>query len=222
MIQEQNKISNWSQCFKQHLVIGISSYLLYLLFYYSKSGLPHIHQINRSWADTSVVLLFITLMIGPIVRISPKFKYLIPWRRDFGLWFALTAVLHIGLLAHINLHWHLFRFFMDEQGVLLKGAAHASNWAGLIALMETIVLAITSNRISEKFLGKSAWKYIQQTTYTVFWLVVLHTFIFVYLLDKRNAFLFLCFFWAGIFSVICLQIWGFLITIKMNRRNNRS
>ena len=215
------KLSNeWLRFFLQNAVLGVASYLLYLLFFWSKSGIPFSHQINRAWADVSILLLCISLMIGPLVRISPQFKLLIPWRRDIGLWFAITSLIHIGLLAQLHLKWNLLRFFFNEEGKLLKQTAHASNWIGLVALLGMIVLSVTSNRYSEKLLGSSSWKFVQQSAYSVFWLVVLHTFIFVYMLDARKALLFQWFFWSGAIAVIGFQFWGFILTVKIKRRKD--
>ncbi|MBZ0256452.1 ferric reductase-like transmembrane domain-containing protein, partial [bacterium] len=163
MNQDKN---GWLRCLKQHLVIGVSAYLLYLCFYYSKAGLPPSHQVNRSWADASIVFLCVSLMIGPLVRITPKFKFLTPWRRDIGLWFAFTSFIHIGVLAQWHLKWNVLKFFLNENGELLKQTAHASNWVGLAALVGIIALSITSNRYSEKFLGSSSWKFVQQAAYS--------------------------------------------------------
>ena len=210
--------NEWLRFFLQNAVLAVASYLLYLMFFWSKSGIPFSHQINRSWADVSIVLLCLSLITGPLVRISPKFKLLIPWRRDIGLWFAITGVIHIGLLAHLHLKWNLLRFFINEEGELLKHTAHASNWVGLVALLGMIVLTITSNRYSEKLLGTSSWKFVQQSVYSVFCLVVLHTFIFVYMADDRKAFLFQWFFWSGVIAVIGFQFWGFILTVKIKQR----
>lgn len=212
---------NWGRCIKQHIVLGVLAYLLYRYFFWTKEGLPYGHQVNRAWADASVVFLFLSLLLGPLNRLWPRFKVLIPWRRDIGLWFAITGVIHIGLIAQRQ-EWNVMRFFLNEKGELLTAAAHASNWVGLVALCMTSVLAVTSNRFSEVFLGASTWKFIQQNVYAVFFLTVLHTFIFVYQVDGRESEIFRLFFWIGIVSVCGLQLWGLIHTIRMNRSRTKS
>ena len=54
----------WKRCIWQHLVLAIAAYLLYWFFFWTKEGLPAGHQINRSWADASMVFLFLTLLVG--------------------------------------------------------------------------------------------------------------------------------------------------------------
>ena len=114
------------RCFSQHLVLAVAAYALYRFFYWTKEGLPAGHQINRSWADASMVFLFLTLLVGPLARLWPNCRMLIPWRRDFGLWFAITAVVHIGLLAELR-NWDVLRFFVNDEGELLKAAAHGTS-----------------------------------------------------------------------------------------------
>ena len=203
-------------------MLGVIAYLLYLFFFWTKDGLPAGHQINRSWADASMVFLFTSLLVGPLNRLWPRFKVFIPWRRDIGLWFAITAIIHIGLLAQRQ-GWNVLRFFMSEDGEILKAAAHASNWVGLIALGITFVLMLTSNSISVVLLGASSWKFVQQNVYSVFYLTCLHTFIFVYQVDSRKSEIFRMVFWIGIVLVIGFQLWGMIRTIRLkNRRMNNT
>ena len=205
------------RCFSQHLVLAVVAYVLYRFFYWTKEGLPAGHQINRSWADASMVFLFLTLLVGPLSRLWPRLNVLIPWRRDFGLWFAITAVIHIGLLAELR-NWNVLRFFVNDEGELLKAAAHASNWVGLVALGILLILAVTSNQFSEKLLGGSGWKFVQQNAYGLFFLSCLHTFIFVYQVDGRQSAVFKWIFWIGILLVGMFQIWGFVRTIRAKHR----
>lgn len=164
-----------------------------------------------------MVFLFASLMIGPAARLWPGFRTMIPWRRDIGLWFAITAVIHIALLAQRQ-HWNPLRFFVSEEGELLRAAAHSSNWIGLVALVLLAVLAITSNKFSENLLGGSGWKFAQQQVYSVFFLTCLHTFIFVYQVDGRKSVAFKWIFWIGILLVLLIQILGFVNTIQSKRR----
>lgn len=214
--------NDWLRFAIQNIVIGLISYLLYLLFFWSKDGLPYSHQVNRAWADVSILLLCLSLLIGPLVRIKSMFKFLIPWRRDIGLWFAITSLIHIGFLLHLQTQWNPLKFFINDEGELLKAAAHAGNWIGLLALIGTIFLTLTSNRMSEKLLGSSGWKFLQQSVYSVFWLSLLHTFIFIYLVDNRMSYFYLWFFWISVIAVLILQTFGFLISVNMNKQRNNT
>lgn len=209
------KIKNeWLRFLIQNGVLGIISYFLYLLFFWSKEGLPYSHQVNRAWADVSILLLCFSLMIGPLVRIKSVFKFLIPWRRDVGLWFAITSFIHIGLLLHLHLNWNPLKFFINDENEFLKATSHAGNWVGLFALVGTLFLTVTSNRISEKILGTSGWKFLQQSVYSVFWLSLLHTFIFIYMVDSRMSYFYLWCFWISIIVTLILQSWGYIISIR--------
>ena len=167
-----------------------------------------------------MVLLCLSLLIGPLNRIWPVFAPLVAWRRDLGLWFGITASIHVYLLAERR-KWDVLGFFFDDEMLLLKATAHASNWVGLVALGLTIFLALTSNAFSKKLLSPSGWKFAQQSVYSVFLLSVLHTFIFVYQVDGRQSEAFRLIFWIGILSVCSFQFLGFLKTVLIRRKTSR-
>ena len=54
------------------------------------------------------------------------------------------------------------------------------NLLGVIAIFYGLLLAFTSNDLSQKFLGGSSWKFLQQVVNTFWMLVILHTSYFLY------------------------------------------
>ncbi|MBI1389195.1 MAG: hypothetical protein GC154_12180 [bacterium] len=210
-----DKGNTYSRYLIQNAALGGAALVMYYFFFWTKAGLPRVHQINRSWADASIVFLAVTLLIGPLVRLWPDLKTLTLWRRDMGMWFGITALIHICVLLQMNLHWNVLRFFMDEDHHLLKAAAHASNWIGLVAIVITLVLMGTSNGWSERFLGPGGWKWIQQSSYSVFYLSYLHAYIFVILIDPRQSTAFL---WISISGLIMTMLMQFAAFYKSVRR----
>lgn len=82
-------------------------------------------------------------------------------------------------LFGFEFHPQFQRYVMFQHGFGL------ANVLGIAALIYASVLALTSNNLSERFLGASVWKYVQQSTYVLWWLIVLHTgyFMFMHFLD---------------------------------------
>ena len=63
-----------------------------------------------------------------------------------------------------------------------------ANLIGVLALLYGLVLAITSNDRSMRVLGSAVWKFVQQGTYVLWALIVVHTayFLFMHFLDYHR------------------------------------
>ncbi|MFV2034854.1 MAG: ferric reductase-like transmembrane domain-containing protein, partial [Halocynthiibacter sp.] len=127
----------------------------------------------------------------PLARVLAGTKRLLPWRRELGIYGVLLALAHaviiligwvqLDLMRIIGFEFHpqLQRYVMFQQGFGL------ANILGIFALVYAAVLALTSNDLSQRVLGASVWKYVQQGTYILWWLIILHTgyFLFMHFLD---------------------------------------
>lgn len=51
----------------------------------------------RAIGDTGYSLLFLTLIIGPLSKLLTRSNFLVSWRREIGIWFAIMAITH-GIL----------------------------------------------------------------------------------------------------------------------------
>jgi sulfoxide reductase heme-binding subunit YedZ len=116
---------------------------------------------------------------------------MLPYRRELGIYAVIAAIIHtvIILIGWVQLDFaRLFGFEFHPQlqeYVMVQQGFGLGNLIGIAALLYGIVLAVTSNDFSQKRLGTSVWKYIQQGAYVLWWLVVLHTayFLFFHFLD---------------------------------------
>ena len=174
------------------LIIAISALVGYLLLL-SRSEWSEMHRYNRALGDLSLLLVAVAMVIGPLTRLSSArfFRKLLPYRRELGIYSVLAATVHtiIILFGWVQLdfarlfgfefHPQLQRYVMVQQGFAF------ANVVGIAALLYGFVLAGTSNDFSQRKLGASVWKYIQQGAYVLWWLVVLHTayFLFFHFLD---------------------------------------
>jgi len=71
----------------------------------------------RLWkavGDAAFVLLVVTLTRGPLSRIKRRTTRWLPWRRQFGIWFAIIASLHAVLIINGWARWSLRRFLGYE------------------------------------------------------------------------------------------------------------
>ena len=171
----------------RHLLIGTIALLLALPFWYGRLDWDPEMRFWRAIGDSSFLLLFFTLAIGPLAQHWPTAGRLIPWRRETGIWFGIMAFVHTLLVWHGWARWDIWRFlgydFVPQLGRLarMEPGFGLSNLIGMVAVLLTITLVATSSNYAINRLGAAAWKWLQYGSYTVFYLVVLHTVYFLFL-----------------------------------------
>jgi sulfoxide reductase heme-binding subunit YedZ len=178
-------------------------------------SLPLSHAVP---AATSLVLLCLILMLGPVARFVPRLRPVVPWGRELGIAMFVTAGLHVAILVGPNLEISGYfgerRYTRDfEFGTRMWDAA---NWVGVVALGYALVLAATSNDWSQRKLGRG-WKFLQRQTYTLFVLAWLHTAAFVLLGAGHNATIFTWLFWSVTTAAVVCQLAGFVHTVRAPR-----
>lgn len=144
------------------------------------------HAWNRALADVSLVLLAVSMAIGPLSRVWAPAGRLLPWRRETGIWTVVYGAAHTIVILDGWVEWDLVRLFgflrhpqLDQYVMILHGFG-LGNILGLLALLYGAVLVATSNNASQRFLGGPAWKFVQQGSYTLWMLVLAHTGYFLY------------------------------------------
>lgn len=175
----------------RHLaVIVVSATVVYLLLL-SRAEWSPMHRWNRAVGDMSLALVAAAMALGPLSRLWRPATAMLAFRREFGIYAILLALIHTVVilvgwveldllrLFGLELHPGLQRYVMVQHGFAL------ANGLGLLALMFGAVLAVTSNDLSMRWLGDTVWKFVQQGSYVLWWLAVGHTayFLFVHFLD---------------------------------------
>jgi len=144
----------------------------------------------RLWkavGDASYVLLLVTLILGPLAKLVPVTRSWVKWRRQIGIWFALTASLHGFLILDGWARWSLRRFlgyeFIPQLGreVRLEPGFGMANIVGVTALVLALVLAATSSDFALRRLGRPAWSWLHRLAQTVLVLSLLHGAYFLFI-----------------------------------------
>jgi len=144
----------------------------------------------RLWkavGDTAYVLLLATMAVGPLARLTPVARAWIRWRRQLGIWFALTATLHGVLVLNGWARWGLRRFlgyeFVPQLGreVRLEPGFGLANLVGAVALVLGLLLAATSSDRALRALGRPAWTWLHRLAQTVLILSLLHGAYFLFI-----------------------------------------
>lgn len=188
----------------------------------------------RLWkavGDASLVLLLVTMSIGPLGRLWRPARRLLGWRRELGIWFALVAAVHVVLILDGWARWTVLGFFGFEFVPQLGRVARMepgfglSNLIGAVAMVWALALAATSSDWAMRRLGPSAWKWLHNGAYVVFWAVVLHVAYFLYLHYTASFHKqipppdwFRLPFAVASGSVVALQLAAFVATVRTRRR----
>lgn len=212
----------------RHLVVAAATLGLTVLYLLARGSLAYNgHNWNRSFADASVVLLAVTLAIGPLAKLWRPAAHALEWRRETGIWGAIAAAIHVGIFWEWSLAWDWRRFFypglhgdsattLMGSDALAPSAFNLANVVGLIALVYAVVLALTSNDLSQRVL-KGGWTWLMKRATTMQLLVLLHTWLFAYYVTREQA-LPVGTLWASFLFVLVLQSLAFAKTVWIRPR----
>jgi len=171
----------------RHLGVLLIGALVTYGFLELRSSWSSMHQWNRAVGNASVMLISLAMTIGPLSRLWPGARRLLPWRRELGVWGIALAVVHTVIILAGWVEWDLMRLFgfamIPEIGkyVMLQHGFGLANAIGIVALLYGIVLGATSNDRSQNLLGGTVWKFVQQGAYVLWILILVHTAYFLYL-----------------------------------------
>jgi DMSO/TMAO reductase YedYZ heme-binding membrane subunit len=208
----------WGQWYR-HFIALFLLLCLAVLFALSRGGELSIGVLGLGFADASVILLCVTLSIGPAVRLRPGLYPIMTWRRHLGIAVVAGALMHILAFEALDL-LALPKLFLDQVDgriVLQKDEVAAASWIGLTALVYVTVLGITSNDFSQRLLGR-AWKQVHGQSHTLFVLAVIHSALAVYVLEESKGVLFPYALWMGIATTLGLQLADFVATVRQSRK----
>lgn len=172
----------------RNILIGLISIMIVYLFYLSRPEWSFSHRFWRAIGDGGFILLILILLIGPLAKIFPKyFVRFLSWRKELGIWMALLAFLHSYLILKDWIRWDYMKFFgyeyIPQAGayVSVEPGFGMANLIGLVAVIFTIILFVTSSNKAIQFLGPKSWKFLHYSAYIIFYLVFLHVFYFLFI-----------------------------------------
>ncbi len=170
----------------RHLLVIIISVIGVYALLESRAQWSEMHRWNRAVGDMSVILVAFSMSIGPLSRLFPKARSAIPWRREFGIYGVLLAIIHTFIILAGWVEWEWMRLFgyqLHPSGVyiMLQQGFGLANIIGFVALFYGLILAISSSDWSQRVLSGPIWKFLQQSAYVLWMLIVVHTAYFLYL-----------------------------------------
>lgn len=167
-------------------VVAVAAALLFAFASVHAEWSP-MHRWNRAFGDASLVLIALSMGLGPLARLARPTVRLLKFRRELGIYGCLLAIVHTAVILVGWVQWDLMRLFGFEwhpdlqEYVMLQHGFGLANGIGLAALLLACILALTSNDLSQRRLGVSAWKFLQMGVLPIWWLTVAHVAYFLFL-----------------------------------------
>ena len=167
---------------RHHLPLVLLSAASVWLLYATRSYPDVITRLSFATAWPGLVLLTVTLLIGPWRTLRGKAPILSQdLRRDIGIWGGSLGVLHAGVGQFEHLRGRPWLYYVYEKTQehlvpLRHDMFGFSNFTGLFAALILLALLTTSNDASLRKLGGTGWKSLQRWNYACFGLTALHTF----------------------------------------------
>lgn len=179
----------------RHGLMALLSAGLVLIFAAIHGEWSPMHRWNRALADASLVLVALSMGLGPLARLLRPAVLVLPYRREAGIYGCLLALAHAGIILVGWVEWDLMRLFGFEwhpdllSYVMLQHGFGLANAIGIAALLLAILLATTSSEVAMRRLGVSGWKFLQMGVLPLWWLSVAHVayFLFMHFLSFHRA-----------------------------------
>ncbi|WP_306252655.1 Rieske 2Fe-2S domain-containing protein [Parvularcula sp. IMCC14364] len=131
----------------------------------------------RAFGTCAFLLLSFILMIGPLARLSDRFKPMLYNRRHFGVFTFLIAAVHF-LLALVWYHGFgpinplLSLFVSNQPGGTFPGFPFEV--FGLVAFVIMLLMAVTSHDFWLNNLSAPVWKALHMLVYVAYGLLIIH------------------------------------------------
>ncbi len=202
----------------QHFIVGVFSIVLAFSF-------KHFLGIRGStaFARVSFILLVLTLLIGPVMRlkkprvVSTPLKLPWSWRSELGIWFTITSLVHVFAAMSGRPNWDLLKALGGGIG---GGGYGLANLLGLVALFWALILTATSFGKVIKWLGVESWRWLHSFTYVIFYLVAAHSIYFQFFSSYGGGPDFFGYMYAAMVLLItALQFAAFAKTVGEQRKN---
>jgi sulfoxide reductase heme-binding subunit YedZ len=202
---------------RHHLPLALLSAGSIGLLYATRDYADVITRLSFSTAWPALVLLTLTLMIGPWRVLKGRAPVISQdQRRDIGIWAGILGLLHTGIGQCVHLRGRPWLYYVYE-----KSQAHLvplrhdmfgfSNFSGLFAALILLAALATSNDASLRAMGGTQWKRLQRWNYACFALAAFHTFGYLVGIESLRA-------GSIITAAICVILTGSLQWAGFRRR----
>lgn len=136
------------------VVIGFIIFLILSFYIFERRGYYNLYIMNKVFAGTSLVLLCIVLLIGPLCGFSQKFTLWLTLRKELGMLSFFLALTHSIISFFFLPDKFPPIYFFNEEPVPFV--------FGLLSIILLTGIAIISNNFFMNKLGAQRWWFIQR------------------------------------------------------------
>lgn len=221
------KVVQWTPFKKRYdlwLLAGIAAYLtVFIAISFMLGGddasLHPVQVIIRATGTLAFLLLTFILCIGPLARLTDRFKPFLYNRRHLGVTTFLIALIHAAL---VTLWYHGFSDLNPLVSLLISNPNYDSlsgfpfESLGLVALIIMFLMAATSHDFWNANLGPGFWKALHMSVYIAYGLLIAHVALGAIQFEKHPLYVaLLC---LGSVTVAGLHIFTGLATLRPAHR----
>ncbi|MEL6257468.1 MAG: ferric reductase-like transmembrane domain-containing protein [Pseudomonadota bacterium] len=146
-----------------------------------------IQILMRATGSLALIMLTVILSIGPLARLTPRFKPFLYNRRHLGVSTFIVALLHAALVlmwyhGFSDLNVFVSLFASNPRYDSLQGFPFES--LGVVAFFILFVMAATSHDFWNANLGPGLWKALHMMVYAAYACIVAHVMLGVVQLEK--------------------------------------
>jgi sulfoxide reductase heme-binding subunit YedZ len=167
---------------RHHLPLAILTLGAAVMLYVTRPYQDVITKLSFASAWPGLVLITLTLLIGPFKQIwGRNVAVSQDFRRDVGIWAGMVGIFHAGIGQCVHLRWRPWLYYVYEtwSKAHVQPLRHdlfgLANYTGLISALVLLMLLATSNDASLRALGTPGWKSLQRWNYLCFGLLIIHT-----------------------------------------------
>lgn len=179
----------------RHALVAVLAAGLVLVFAAFHAEWSPMHRWNRAFGDAALLLIALSIGLGPLTRFLRGAVSILPFRREMGIHGCLLVIVHTAIILVGWVEWDLMRLFGFEWHpdltvyVMLQHGFGLANAIGIAALVLAALLAATSSDFAMRRLGVSGWKFLQMGVLPLWWLTVAHVayFLFIHFLSFHRA-----------------------------------
>ena len=157
------------------LGLPIGLFLIFFEFYNFGKVTPQ--EMIKTTGLLAIVLLSLTLFIGPACRFFPSLNILKAHRKFWGIMSFFIVLIHVILIYIYYFNYNLSKLF-DPTSPKYYGLL-----AGLASLLILLMVTLTSNKTALNSLSPKMWKLIQSASFLALIFAVLH----FYLVESANG-----------------------------------
>lgn len=145
---------NWDNILQYGVAAIVTAATVLLVYRYAvvRYGVEGLSSLNKSLATSTLFLLGIVLLLGPLSRLFTLFDHALKYRKELGILTFFTGAAHVYLSMFPLARRGPWGFYQSQP---------LSAYAGLAGIVIMFILLIISMSFVERLLGTRVWWKLQ-------------------------------------------------------------